>query len=167
MAGFILAIGATLASGYMIAATNKDSFCVSCHVMKPFRTTWTKSKHGRSNPKGLTAQCTDCHLPHDNLITYVTTKAYTGARDIVNNFIIDPFEYDWIGRTEARREFTYDASCRSCHQNLTPQGMRTAGLLAHRQYLLGDLDKRCVDCHQHVGHKDLKTEVHSYFGQKQ
>ncbi|WP_320172905.1 NapC/NirT family cytochrome c [Maridesulfovibrio sp.] len=164
LTGFVLATGAMLASGYMIAATNKDTFCVSCHAMKPFRSAWKNSKHGMRNAKGLAAQCTDCHLPHDGLINYVTTKAYTGARDIINNLIIDPYEYDWVRRAEARREFTYDSSCRACHQNLTPQGMRTAGILAHREYLLGDLDKRCVDCHKHVGHKNLKTEVRNYFG---
>jgi cytochrome c nitrite reductase small subunit len=165
LTGFILATGGMLASGYMIEATNKDNFCISCHAMKPFRTAWTKSKHGRLNSKGLVAQCTDCHLPHDGLINYISTKAYTGIHDIVQNLIIDPYEYDWIGRTEARREFTYDSACMACHQNMTPQGMTTSGILAHRAYLLGDLDKRCADCHQHVGHKDLKTEVNKYFVQ--
>ncbi len=87
LTGFVLATGAMLASGYMIAATNKETFCVSCHAMKPFRSAWKKSKHGMCNAKGLAAQCTDCHLPHDGLINYVTTKAYTGARDIINNLI--------------------------------------------------------------------------------
>ncbi|MFA8433260.1 MAG: cytochrome c3 family protein [Marinifilaceae bacterium] len=164
VAGFILALGTTLGSGYMIEATSKDNFCISCHSMKPFRTAWKKSKHGGRNSKGLVAQCTDCHLPHGDLINYVSAKAYTGMHDFVQNLIIDPNEHDWIGKTEARREFTYDNSCLKCHQNLT-EGLTISGIMAHREYFLGDLDKRCVDCHKHVGHKDLKTEVKKYFGQ--
>ncbi|CCH50025.1 cytochrome c3 family protein [Pseudodesulfovibrio piezophilus] len=161
--GVVLAVSVILASGYMIQATNTDVFCVSCHVMKPFRTAWRNETHGGNNDKGLEAQCVDCHLPHGGFVEYVATKAYTGTRDIIMNMIIDPSTYDWAGRAKHRRGFTYDNACRKCHVNLEPEGMRTSGILAHRQYLIGDLDKRCVDCHEHVGHKNMVSEINNYF----
>ncbi|MBI9081426.1 MAG: NapC/NirT family cytochrome c [Pseudodesulfovibrio sp.] len=163
LAGVILAVSVILASGYMIQVTNTDVFCVSCHVMKPFRTAWKNETHGGSNPKGLEAQCVDCHLPHGGFVEYVAAKAYTGSRDIIMNMIIDPYTYDWAARTQYRRDYTYDNACRKCHADLTPYGMRTSGILAHMQYLIGDLDKRCVDCHEHVGHKNMVTEINKYF----
>jgi len=39
--GVVLTIMMVLASGFMINTTNTDTFCVSCHIMTPFRT------HGR------------------------------------------------------------------------------------------------------------------------
>lgn len=167
LVGFFLTAVCVLASGFMIELTNTDQFCVTCHSMKPFRTAWTQSVHGGANPKGTAAQCVDCHLPHGGFVEYVSAKAYTGTRDVIMNMIIDPYTYDWRARSEFRREFTYDNACRKCHQNLTPEGMKTSGILAHRQYLLGDLDKRCVDCHEHVGHKNMVTEINKYFGRKQ
>lgn len=163
LVGALLTVAVILASGFMIQTTNTDEFCVTCHVMKPFRTAWKKETHGGSNPKGLEAQCVDCHLPHGNFVEYISAKAYTGTRDIIMNMIIDPNTYDWAGRLKHRRDFTYDNACRKCHVNLEPYGMRTSGILAHRQYLIGDLDKRCVDCHEHVGHKNTVTEINNYF----
>jgi cytochrome c nitrite reductase small subunit len=149
----------------MLEVTNTDSFCVTCHAMQPFRNSWRQATHGGANAKGLEAQCVDCHLPHGDFTEFVTAKAITGTRDLFLNLIIDPATYDWAGRAQSRREFTYDNACRACHNDLTPKGMRTAGILAHRQYLLGDLDKRCVDCHEHVGHENMITQAKQYFGQ--
>ncbi len=163
LVGALLTVMVILASGFMIQTTNTDVFCVSCHVMKPFRVAWKMETHGGNNPKGLEAQCVDCHLPHGSFVEYITAKAYTGTRDIIMNMIIDPNTYDWAGRAKHRRDFTYDNACRKCHANLTPYGMRTSGILAHMQYLVGDLDKRCVDCHEHVGHKNMVTEINNYF----
>ena len=167
LVGVLLSVGVVLASGYMLQVTNTDEFCVTCHAMKPFRVAWKNETHGGSNSKGLEAQCVDCHLPHGGFVEYVAAKAYTGTRDVIMNMIIDPYTYDWAGHANNRREFTYDNACRKCHVNLEPKGMRTSGILAHRQYLIGDLDKRCVDCHEHVGHKNMVTEINNYFKQSQ
>lgn len=165
--GVLLTAVCVLASGFMIEVTNTDTFCVTCHVMKPFRTAWRQAPHGGANAKGVVAQCVDCHLPHGGFVEYVAAKAYTGTRDIILNMVIDPEAYDWIGRSQSRREFTYDNACRSCHQNLVPEGMRTSGIMAHRQYLTGTIDKQCVDCHEHVGHKDMITEINKYYGKNE
>ncbi|NDV18447.1 acetyl-CoA carboxyl transferase [Pseudodesulfovibrio sp. JC047] len=164
LVGVFLTAVCVLASGFMIEVTNTDSFCVTCHVMQPFRTAWTNAPHGGANEKGVVAQCVDCHLPHGDFVEYVSAKAYTGTRDILLNMTIDPENYAWIERLRSRREFTYDNACRRCHQNLTPTGMKTSGILAHRQYLLGTLDKHCVDCHEHVGHKNMITEIKTFYG---
>ncbi len=49
--GVLLSIVMVLASGFMIDTTNKDTFCVTCHVMTPFRTSDAHRGHigdGRS-----------------------------------------------------------------------------------------------------------------------
>lgn len=162
--GAILTIIMILASGFMIETTNTDTFCVSCHIMTPFRTAWQDSVHGGNNPQGFAAQCVDCHLPHGNFVQFFATKAKTGASDVFHNFTIDPYTYDWEGAAEKNRlKFTFDSACRRCHHNLTPPGLPFGGLFAHRAYLYGHTNKKCAECHPHVGHKDMIDNVNEYF----
>lgn len=162
--GIVLMAIIVLASGFMIETTNTDTFCVSCHVMIPFRTAWQGAFHGGQNPQGFAAQCVDCHLPHGNFYQYFITKAVTGIGDVIHNLYIDPYSYDWIGKAdEHRQRFTFDSACRHCHHVLTPPGMPRGGFLAHRAYLRGDTQKHCSECHPHVGHHNLPDKVRAYF----
>jgi len=162
--GIVLSAITVLSSGFMIETTNTDTFCVSCHIMTPFRTSWQQAVHGGQNPKGLAAQCVDCHLPHGNFFEYFVAKARTGTSDVIHNLYIDAETYDWAGAADRNRlKFTFDSACRSCHHILTPPGMPRGGFLAHRSYERGDTNKKCVDCHPHVGHKNMIEITDNYF----
>lgn len=162
--GVFLAVMLVLASGFMVDVTNKDTFCVTCHIMKPFRQSWLDSVHGGQNPQGFTAQCVDCHLPHGDFFEFLVAKAVTGTGDVIHNIYIDAANYDWVGASDKRRLlFTYDSACRHCHRVLTPPGMKRGGFLAHRAYLRGDTKKKCAECHPHVGHKNMAEAVDRYF----
>ena len=167
-AGLLVAVVAVLSSGYMVEVTNKDTFCVQCHAMVPFTTSWKKSVHGGNNPQGFAAQCVDCHLPHGNFVEYLTVKAITGTSDVIQNIGFKPGEFDWEGNAELKRtHFTYDSACRSCHMELVPPGIGSGGILAHRVYMLGITDKRCASCHPRVGHKDMIEEADRFFAVKE
>lgn len=164
--GVLVTVITVLASGFMVETTNTDSFCVSCHVMTPFRTAWQESVHGGKNPQGFAAQCVDCHLPHGNFLEYLVTKAITGTGDVIQNMTFDPVAFDWAANAEASRtHFTFDSACRKCHHELTPPGLPSGGLIAHRAYLRGEAKKMCVECHKHVGHKDMVETAKKYFRQ--
>ncbi len=166
--GVVLTFVVVLASGFMIETTNTDTFCVSCHAMTPFRTSWQQAVHGGNNPQGFAAQCVDCHLPHGDFIEYVTAKAITGTGDVIQNMTIDVEKFDWMANAEKNRlKFTYDSACRRCHHKLdAAPGMPRGGFLAHRAYLRGDTTKKCAECHPHVGHKNMADMVARYFNQK-
>lgn len=162
--GVLLALITVLASGFMIETTNTDSFCVSCHAMTPFRTAWQESVHGGKNRQGFAAQCVDCHLPHGNFVEYLTTKAITGTGDVIENLTFDPVKFDWAANAEKNRlKFTFDSACKRCHHDLTPPGIPSGGLIAHREYMLGKVKKRCTECHPHVGHKDMLETADNFF----
>ncbi len=162
--GIVLTVVMVLASGFMVEITNKDTFCAKCHIMRPFRESWQNAKHGGSNPQGFAAQCVDCHLPHGNFFQYFIAKGMTGTGDIIQNLYINGAEFDWAGNAERRRiEFTFESACRRCHHNLTPPGIPFGGLIAHRTYLIGATSKKCVDCHPHVGHKDMIDTANKFF----
>lgn len=162
--GVVLTIVIVLASGFMIETTNTDTFCVTCHIMTPFRTAWQQARHGGQNPQGFAAQCVDCHLPHGNFFQFFMVKGKTGVGDIIQNLYIDPYTYDWMGIAGKNRlKYTFDSACRHCHHILTPPGMPRGGFLAHRAYLRGETTKRCTECHPHVGHKNMREQVNQYF----
>jgi cytochrome c-type protein NapC len=162
--GVVLTVVTVLASGFMIETTNTDTFCVTCHIMTPFRTAWQQARHGGKNPQGFAAQCVDCHLPHGNFFQFFMVKAKTGTGDVIQNLYIDPYTYDWIGIAGKNRlKYTFDSACRHCHHVLTPPGMKRGGFLAHRAYLRGDTKKMCAECHPHVGHKNMIEAVNKYF----
>ena len=166
--GIVLALVVVLASGFMVETTNTDTFCVTCHVMTPFRTAWQDSVHGGKNPQGFAAQCVDCHLPHGNFVEYLVTKAITGTGDVIANLSIDPLTHDWAKNAEENRsKFTFDSACRKCHHDLTPQGIPHGGLRAHRTYLLNEIHKQCTECHPHVGHKDMLEKADKFFKRTQ
>ena len=162
--GVVLTIVTVLASGFMIETTNTDTFCVSCHIMTPFRTSWQEAVHGGQNPQGFAAQCVDCHLPHGNFFQFFLVKGMTGTSDVIHNFYIDATTYDWAGAAEKNRlKFTFDSACRHCHHVLVPPGIKRGGFLAHRTYLRGETKKRCAECHPHVGHKNMIEAANRYF----
>lgn len=100
--GIVLTAVTVLASGFMIDTTNKDTFCITCHVMTPFRTSWQEAVHGGKNPQGFAAQCVDCHLPHCNFFQFFMVKGITGTGDLIQNLYIDGDEFDWAANAEKR-----------------------------------------------------------------
>ena len=48
------------------------STCNNCHVMDAQYENWYHAAHARA------AVCTDCHLPHQNLLSYYIYKGYSG-----------------------------------------------------------------------------------------
>ncbi len=164
--GIVLSIVIVLASGFMIQTTNTDAFCITCHIMTPFRTSWRHAVHGARNPQGFAAQCVDCHLPHGNFFEYFLVKGMTGTGDVIQNFYIDGATFDWAANAEKNRlEFTFESACRHCHYDLTPPGLPMGGLIAHRTFLRGDTTKTCAQCHPHVGHKNMIETANAFFKQ--
>ena len=50
--------------------------CNNCHVMDAQYENWYHAAHARY------AVCTDCHLPHQNVVSYCLYKAYSGIKDV-------------------------------------------------------------------------------------
>lgn len=137
-------------------ATGDYAFCTSCHSMAPIAEAYEQELHGGNNSSGWRAACTDCHLPHDNSIHYLIIKAKHGIVDPTMELLHAPLDIDWHGNRSRRAEFVYDSGCLGCHKNLaTATEANGKAFLPHRDYFTGNTDKTCVECHQHVGHKNL------------
>jgi len=148
--GLVISLGAT----EMIELTSGQEFCSSCHSMKEVALAYKEDVHGGSNKNGFSAKCADCHLPHDNVVHYVTAKAYTGAKDILGE-ILWADSFDWIDNLKHREDFTYTSGCLKCHDLSVIRYDIPKAYLAHKDFLSGKVPS-CVKCHENVGHKHIK-----------
>lgn len=142
-----------------LRATSGSEFCTVCHTMEPFARTYRADAHGGSNPRGLVAQCTDCHLRHDTLAAYLWTKARFGLHDIWAQLTYDLDAIDWRAGLDRREEYVFDSGCLMCHRDLEDARGNNPAFVAHRPYFLGEIEARCVTCHPHVGHRELAAAL--------
>jgi cytochrome c nitrite reductase small subunit len=138
LAGLGLAIGRiSNAASYL---SDNPVTCVNCHVMAPQFATWQHSSHQR------VATCTDCHVPHDNVVRKYMFKASDGMRHAyVFTFRLEP---QVIQIKEAGRAAVQE-NCIRCHAsqvgrvNVGTVSLETAG---HGAGLL------CWQCHRETPH---------------
>lgn len=167
-----LAIGliVSLSTTVMIHATADAEFCSSCHAMKPVKMAYDEDVHGGNNAFGIRAKCADCHLPHDSTVKYLWVKQMSGLSDTFATIFKDSSKTDWKKKSERRAEFVYDSGCLECHTRLTSSPKMTKWKKEiHKQYFEhrdNNPYMRCVNCHQHVGHKNLLKHTTEFFQKK-
>jgi len=147
-----------------LQATSGPAFCTTCHSMVPFARAYRADVHGGKNPRGLAAQCTDCHLRHDNLAAYLWTKARFGLHDVWVQLTADLDAIDWRAGLARREAYVFDSGCLICHRELADARGNSRAFVAHRPYFLGEIDRKCVGCHPHEGHRELAAVLSSTEG---
>ncbi|WP_296898769.1 NapC/NirT family cytochrome c [Thiohalocapsa sp.] len=78
---------------------------------------------------------------------------------------------DWIGNLEDREAYVYDSGCLNCHTALErATSDDPAAGAAHQAYFANaqgngaaEGPDSCVDCHQHVGHENLRSALEVHF----
>jgi cytochrome c nitrite reductase small subunit len=108
----LLGIGAGLAamifhvsraSSYL---SDNPQTCVNCHVMAPQYATWYNSRHRE------TATCSDCHVPHDNVVRHYAFKASDGMRHaFMFTFRLEP----QVIRIHEAGQRVVQENCVRCH----------------------------------------------------
>jgi len=181
--GLLLGLAAAFAGHQTAKYTSTDAFCdQACHAHPHAEQFWNQSAHF-SNPHGVVAHCTDCHLPPGGL-RYVTEKARLGARDAYAQLFRDVSTIDWARerRLDRALTFTYDAACVHCHNNLFTEGLskvegalpaaeqetdaqhvQEMRIVARRMeahlYFQRNRDRlHCVNCHLFTGHR-METQM--------
>ncbi len=140
--------------------TGGPEFCGSCHTMQPLVNSFRDDVHGGNNKNGAAAECVDCHLPHDYKLRYVAAKTAYGIHDVWAQTFYDLEAIDWIAKRQHREDFTYDSGCMTCHKLLERASMpNPKAFVAHKPYFLGEIKKKCVSCHENVGHKNLVNHL--------
>ena len=166
IAGFIIAGVVALISAQVVESTAEPSFCGSCHEMKPMYEAWEKGPHGPSGNKrgAVRAGCADCHLPHDNVLSYLINKSKFGMNDFVVHLFSGGHDGDvnyWLEKRKERDHYVFVSNCERCHEKLPDNIM-------HQKLKAGEIKGNCLTCHWYVGHGfNLEGEIKKVFGKKQ
>ena len=119
--------------------------CNNCHVMDAQYENWYHAAH-----EGY-AVCTDCHLPHQNVVSYYLFKGYSGMRDV---FSFTFKTYPAAVRANRQTDGIIQANCIRCH-NGTVENI-VAGPMP--------FDRYCWSCHRSVAHGARGLTLYPYQG---
>ena len=146
--------------------TSDYRFCVVCHEMKPMVAAYLDDPHGGKGKSGIQVNCVDCHLPHNNVINYIATKAKNGFVEGAIHFFGDPDKIDWQANRAKKEHFVEESACIGCHTNFkTNEAISEKGRKMHAHYdELKTTDKAiaCVSCHVEVGPSGLRSMLNYY-----
>jgi formylglycine-generating enzyme len=145
----------------VVSYTSEDSYCVSCHIHPQADMSWKFSAH-YNNRTGNIVHCSQCHLPPPGH-GYLFAKAKHGLKDLYGYLFKDSASIDWQSKRtpEIARNFVYEKSCVSCHQNLFPVTLSVKGGNAHLFYTTNRENMTCINCHINAGHFD-KNNIHDH-----
>ena len=117
--------------------------CNNCHVMDSQYENWYHAAHERS------AACTDCHLPHQNIVSYYLYKGYSGMKDV---FSFTFKTYQVAIRATNQTDKIIQANCIRCHTDTVEN------IIAGPQ----PFDRYCWDCHRSVAHGERGLSLSPY-----
>jgi len=144
IAAFVIAMGIFVFVTDAPAYAGKDaSTCANCHVMDAAYENWFHAPHQR------VTECVDCHLPHDNFISYWIEKGRTGAHDV---YVFSTGQVPTIIRAKPETKAIIQENCIRCHQD-TVESMLASAM---------DFDRQCWDCHRDVAHGQRGIPVAPY-----
>lgn len=126
--GIFISVGLTTIT-YL---TSTPEFCGSCHSMQEPYATFMQAKHQAQN-------CTECHLPHDNIASYMLEKGRSGIVDFYHEFMED--YPDKIFLSERGRQMV-NKNCLRCHYQSFDK--------VHAD--ITSKKDNCLKCHRKVAH---------------
>lgn len=133
--GFVIGLAVCGVGAGMMSFSGSPAFCGACHAMKSEAATFAQSSHSK-------LECTDCHLPHDNMAIYLFEKGRTGTVDTYHEVLRD-YPAHIILSKDGRS--TVNANCLRCHENTMDKVHMQVG---------ADMDTGadCLKCHSSVAH---------------
>lgn len=149
-----------------LEATNSIEFCTSCHDMSYNYEEYKKTIH-YSNPAGVRAVCSDCHVPKKNWFTEMRRKV-EAAHDVWAEIIgeintKEKFEakrMEMAKREWARMKESDSIGCRNCHsfESMDIEAQAKGARNQHTQASMKESGKTCIDCHKGIAHRLPRVE---------
>jgi cytochrome c-type protein NapC len=158
---FFFIAGIVLWGGFNTAmeVTNTMSFCISCHEMES--TVYQEYKHSVhfTNRSGVSAICSDCHVPKDWWPKVVRkVQASKEVYHWIKGSIDTPEKFEAKRHQLATRVWdsmkaSDSRECRNCHQ-FSAMALEEQTLFTARAHGEAPAKGRtCIDCHKGITHK--------------
>ena len=149
-----------------VEATNTIEFCTSCHDMSYNLEEYKKTIH-YSNPSGVRAVCSDCHVPKKNWFSEMHRKFIAGADvwaeltgTINTKEKFEAKRMEMAKREWARMKESDSIGCRNCHsfEGMDIESQAKGARNQHTQAAMKDSGKTCIDCHKGIAHRLPRVE---------
>jgi cytochrome c-type protein NapC len=139
-------------------ASNQLEFCISCHEMRENVYQEYKKTIHYSNPSGVRAICSDCHVPKDwshklwrkiqasqELWGKITGVVDTPEKFEARRLVLATAEWERMKATDSRE-------CRNCHSFEAIRGSKANQVAFEIHMKAKDKGKTCIDCHKGIAH---------------
>lgn len=104
--------------------------CINCHVMTDAYTSWERGSHHH------VAVCTDCHVPHDNIVAKYAYKARDGMK---HSYVFTMHQEPQVLELSDAAVSVVQGNCLGCHDDQLSMVR-----------LAATSERRCWDCHQNI-----------------
>jgi len=158
--GFIFGIAFWGSFNTAMEATNSEAFCIGCHEMEDNVYQEYKESIHYSNPSGVRATCSDCHVPKE--WTHKIVRKIQASRELwgkMTGIVDTPEKFNQHRKEMAMREWLRmkandSMECRNFH-NFEYMDFSEQGKRSQVQHLnaLESGEKTCIDCHKGVAHR--------------
>lgn len=137
---------------YLFKVSNASSYlsdspetCINCHVMDVQYASWFHSSHRE------TANCNDCHVPHESMFKKYLFKAKDGLRHAT---VFTLRNEPQVIRIKEEGAEVVQANCKRCHENVNEHVSTMKVTVENKKHGEGKL---CWDCHQEVPHGKVSS----------
>lgn len=157
-AGFVGGILFWGGYNWAMELSNTETFCTTCHEMQQFVYQEYKGSHHHTNPSGVQAICSDCHVPkawHHKFVRKIKATNELYHKIIGTISTREKFEakrLDLAMNVWRSMRATDSRECRNCHHYeamLLQDQDRFAKRKHERAFKTGET---CIDCHQGIAH---------------
>ena len=143
---------------WALELTQKESFCISCHEMRDTPFAELKKTIHFKNPAGVTAICSDCHVPKQWI--YKVIRKIKASREVyyhLTGYVDTPEKFkahrlELAKRVWATMEGNDSRECRNCHEITSMDFAKQSGRAsAQHQNSIKD-HETCITCHKGIAH---------------
>lgn len=158
--GLVLGAVAMIGFDATLHATSTEEFCISCHEMEAHPYAQLQNTLHYSNAHGLSATCSDCHLPKEFVPKMI--RKVEAAREVwgtMTGIIDTPEKYAahlpvMKAREIARIQANDSQECRNCHNTERMDPARQSKMAQRFHQPKRMEGKTCIDCHAGLAHPE-------------
>ena len=144
---------------WALEGTNSMEFCISCHEMRDNVYQELKQTIHFKNRTGVTAICSDCHVPHAWF--YKIRRKIQASNEVIHKILgtidtpqkfeahrLELAEHVWKTMKESNSR-----ECRNCHSvdHMDPTKQSAAAVAANMPQAIKN-GMTCIDCHKGIAH---------------
>ncbi len=126
--------------------SDDPSACINCHIMAPYYQSWNHSSHAQW------ANCNDCHVPHNNVVSKYAFKAMDG---LYHSAVFTVHGEPQSIRPRMASNSVIMENCIRCHTQLNTEFVKT-GMISYTEAKNGE-GKACWDCHTQIPHTNVSS----------